>query len=233
MTLISRVYYGCSANRNKGTCNNRLTLRLDRLEEAVLRGLQENLVTPELTEVFVREYTREVNRLRAEASAIHSQSRQRLDDINGRVANIVEAIAAGRSGTALLDKLEALETEKAELDARQSHPAPEPVRLHPNIAEHYIAKVNDLRNHLNREDARIEASTILRSLVDEIRLHPIDGELQIELIGDLAALLGFADHGKNPNEKPGSPRDPGRTKWLVAGARNRLNLLLNASSLSV
>ncbi|MEE9297190.1 MAG: zinc ribbon domain-containing protein, partial [Phycisphaerae bacterium] len=48
MTLISRVYYGCAANRNKGTCNNRLTIRLDRLEEAVLRGLQENLVTPEL-----------------------------------------------------------------------------------------------------------------------------------------------------------------------------------------
>ena len=218
MTLISRVYYGCAANRNKGTCNNRLTVRLDRLEEAVLRGLQENLVTPELTEVFVREYTREINRLRAEASAIHTQSRQRLDDINRRVANIVDAIAAGRSGTALLDKLEALESEKAELEANKSHPAPEPVRLHPNIAEHYVTKVSDLRNYLNKENARREATQILRSLVDEIRLHPIDGELQIELIGDLATLLSFADHGESPKEKPGSSFDPGRTKWLVAGA---------------
>ncbi len=218
MTLISRVYYGCAANRNKGTCNNRLTVRLDRLEEAVLQGLQENLVTPELTEVFVREYTREINRLRAEASAIHTQSRQRLDDINRRVANIVDAIAAGRSGTALLDKLEALESEKAELEANKSHSAPEPVRLHPNIAEHYVTKVSDLRNYLNKENARREATQILRSLVDEIRLHPIDGELQIELIGDLAALLSFADHGESPKEKPGSSFDPGRTKWLVAGA---------------
>lgn len=222
MTLISRVYYGCAANRNKGTCNNRLTLRLDRLEETVLRGLQENLVTPELTEVFVREYTREINRLRAEASAIHTQSGQRLDDINRRVANIVDAIAAGRSGTALLDKLEALESEKAELEANKSQPAPEPVRLHPKIAEHYVTKVSDLRNCLNKEDARVEASQILRSLVDEIRLHPIDGELQIELIGDLAALLSFADHGERPKEKPGSSFDPGRTKWLVAGARTHL-----------
>ena len=198
--------------------NNRLTLRLDRLEETVLRGLQENLVTPELTEVFVREYTKEINRLRAEESAIHTQSRQRLDDINKQVANIVDAIAAGRSGTALLDKLEALESEKAELEANKSHPAPEPVRLHPNIAEHYVTRVSDLRNYLNKEDSRVEAAQILRSLVDEIRLHPIDGNLQIELIGDLAALLGFAQTKHAGNKKPGSSRDPGRTKWLVAGA---------------
>ena len=218
MTLISRVYYGCAANRNKGTCKNRLTLRLDRLEETVLRGLQENLVTPELTEVFVREYTKEINRLRADASAIHSQSRQRLDDINRRVANIVDAIATGRAGTALLDKLEILESEKTELEATQSQPAPEPVRLHPNIAEHYVTKVNDLRNYLNKEDSREEAAEILRSLVDEIRLHPIDGKLQIELVGDLATLLSFAETKGTGNKKPGSSRDPGRTKWLVAGA---------------
>ena len=226
MTLISRVYYGCAANRNKGTCGSRLTLRLDRLEEAVLRGLQENLVTPELTEVFVREYTREINRLRAEASASHTQSRQRLDDIDRRVANIVDAIAAGRSGTALLDKLQALESEKAELEANQSQPAPEPIRLHPNIAEHYVAKVNDLRNYLNKEDTRIEAAQILRSLVDEIRLHPVDGKLQIELIGDLAALLGFAQTKGASSKKPGSFEDPSRTKWLVAGARKQRESLI-------
>ena len=56
----------------------------------------------------------------------------------------------------------------------------------------------------------------MRSLVEEIRLHPADGELKIELIGDLATLLGFANE---PTKKePGSKRDPGRTKWLVAGA---------------
>jgi hypothetical protein len=184
----------------------------------VLRGLQENLVTPELTEVFVSEYTREVNRVRAEASANHSQSRQRLDGISKRVANIVDAIATGRSGTALLDKLETLESVKAEMEATQSLPEPEPVRLHPNIAEHYVAKVSDLRNYLNEEDARMEAAQILRSLVDEIRLHPIDGKLQIELIGDLASLLGFAETKGSGNKKPGSSGDPGRTKWLVAGA---------------
>ena len=64
-----------------------------------------------------------------------------------------------------------------------------------------------------------EAAQILRGLVDEIRLHPVDNQLQIELIGDIATLLGFAEKNGPPSKKPGSSGDPGSTKWLVAGAR--------------
>ena len=63
--------------------------------------------------------------------------------------------------------------------------------------------------------------------VDEIRLHPIDDKLQIELIGDLATLLGFAENKDEDNKKPGSSGDPGSTKWLVAGARNQRYLHLD------
>ena len=55
----------------------------------------------------------------------------------------------------------------------------------------------------------------MRSLVEQIRLHPADGELKIELIGDLATLLGFAN--KPAKKEPGSKGDPGRTTSLVAG----------------
>ena len=94
------------------------------------------------------------------------------------------------------------------------------VRIHPNVADLYVSKVNGLRNALNEDGAREEAAQILRSLVDEIRLHPIDGQLQIELIGDLATLLGFAEKKGADNKKPGSLGDPGSTKWLGAGVCN-------------
>ena len=68
MSLVSRIYYGCAANRNKGTCDNQQTIRLDRLEATVLEGLQQKLVTPELTQAFIEEYTTEVNLPRAMAS---------------------------------------------------------------------------------------------------------------------------------------------------------------------
>jgi len=229
MTLISRVYYGCATNRNKGTCDNRLALRLDRLEEAVLQGLQERLLTPELTKTFVREYTREVNRLRAEASATHDGTRQRLTTLNRKIVNIVDTVAAGRASPALLDRLEKLETEKNHLDQDLAGPAPEPVRFHPNVADIYVSKVNGLREALNEDGAREEAAEILRGLIDEIRLHPIDGQLQIELIGDLATLLVFAGENEKGNKKPGSLGKPGRTKWLVAGARNHRELTLQIS----
>ena len=122
--------------------------------------------------------------------------------------------------------LEKLELEKEGLENRLAGPAPEPVRFHPNVANLYVSKVNDLRNALNEDRAREEAAQILRGLVDEIRLHPIDDQLQIELIGDLATLLGFAEKKGADNKKPGSSGDPSSTKWLVAGARNCLNLLL-------
>jgi hypothetical protein len=85
--------------------------------------------------------------------------------------------------------------------------------LHPNASELYAAKIRDLRETLNAPDSRDEAIVILRSLIEEIRLHPEDGELRIEL----GNLLAFAqDHPEN--KEPGST-EPGCTKWLVAGAR--------------
>ena len=221
ISLVSRVYYGCSNRRNKGTCQNRLTVRLDRLEEAVLSGLQERLLTPELTKAFVQEYTREINRLRAESTAHHDETKNRLVTLNRQIENIVDAVAVGQASPALLGRLEKLELEKIELENDLAGPAPELVRFHPNVAELYVSKVKGLRNALNEDGAREEAAQIFRGLVDEIRLHLIDDQLQIELIGDLATLLGFAEKKRADSKKPGSPEDPGSTKWLVAGARSQ------------
>ena len=64
----------------------------------------------------IRIYTREVNRLRAEATATLDGTRQRLTTLNRQIANIVDTVAAGRASPALLDSLEKLETEKNHLE---------------------------------------------------------------------------------------------------------------------
>lgn len=96
-------------------------------------------------------------------------------------------------------------------------PPPDPIRIHPNIASYYVEKVHRLRESLTQEDTRDEAAGLIRGLVDEIILHPLDGSLQIELKGDLATLVGFADQYDPDTKKPGSTGEPGCTKWLVAG----------------
>jgi len=63
---ISQSHYGCSTARNKGTCDNLLTVRRDQLEATILEGLKHQLMHPELVAAFVDKFRREMNRQRAD-----------------------------------------------------------------------------------------------------------------------------------------------------------------------
>ncbi len=43
-TLVGKHHYGCANTRNRGTCDNRLTIRRDVLEETLLSGLRDRVV---------------------------------------------------------------------------------------------------------------------------------------------------------------------------------------------
>ena len=71
--------------------------------------------------------------------------------------------------------------------------------FHPAMASRFYQAVKDLRNGLNTEDSRSEASEHLRALVDKIVLTPKGGEkeLSIDLYGDLAGILNMATENKD------------------------------------
>ena len=73
----------------------------------------------------------------------------------------------------------------------------------------------NLADALNEEHTRFEAAECIRELIEEIRLVPKDGELQIELFGELAALINLA------NGQPHS-KGAGLQITLVAGTRSHL-----------
>jgi len=66
-TLVSGTYYGCSGQKNKGNCNDREPITIDRLENAVLSAVQSQMMTPKLTKVFIAEYKSALSNLRKEA----------------------------------------------------------------------------------------------------------------------------------------------------------------------
>src|SRR6185437_2692580 len=76
---ISANLFGCAAARNRGTCDNRLNIRRDRLETTILDGLRNRLMAPDLFKAFCEEFHRELNRLRIEANAGLEVKRQDLD----------------------------------------------------------------------------------------------------------------------------------------------------------
>jgi hypothetical protein len=88
-------------------------------------------------------------------------------------------------------------------------------RLHPNLAEVYARKVARLEEALNDPATREDAAEALRSLIDEIRLTPVDGVLAAELYGELGAIMAAG-------QQPTKNRTAGEAMRfsLVAGTCN-------------
>src|SRR5215213_1361858 len=89
---ISANLFGCAAARNRGTCDNRLNIRLDTLEEMILDGLRGQLMAPDLFKAFCEEFHREVNRLRSGQNAATESKRRELDGVERRIRRIVVLI---------------------------------------------------------------------------------------------------------------------------------------------
>jgi DNA invertase Pin-like site-specific DNA recombinase len=217
---VSNEHYGCSNARNRGTCSNRLTIRRDVVEASVLSGLRTHLMEPELVQEFVAEYHRELNRLNATRGAEHRQQKDELARVERQIRSIIEAIKDGLRTAGMKEELLVLEARKEELARRVKHAPPPAALLHPNLAALYREKVDRLHEELNREELRAEAAEAIRELIDEVRLVPENGRLEIELTGDLAGILALAAGSKKP-------ATGGRDRLqvtLVAGTRNHRQL---------
>jgi site-specific DNA recombinase len=193
----SQHHYGCSNARNRGTCKNMLTIRRDLLEASVLAGLKDSLMDPALAREFAAEYHRELNRLNSGREQEHTLRRGELARVERQIRSIIDAIKEGIRTPGVREELEALEAKKQELNRTMKRPVDAVPRLHPRLADLYREKVARLQEELNRNEIRIEAAEVIRDLIREIRLVPENGQLEIELIGDLTAILAFAN---------GSPR---------------------------
>jgi site-specific DNA recombinase len=109
-----------------------------------------------------------------------------------------------------------LEERKAKLETGLRDAPASPPRLHPSLAEAYRRKVANLQEALNQPETRPEAAEALRGLIEAIRLVPEDGQLQIELSGDLAAILDLCA-GKKLEMKHPRQGMAGVQETLVAG----------------
>ena len=115
------------------------------------------------------------------------------------------------------------------LKARLAAADEPPPLLHSGMAELYRSKVTDLGKALEHPESRSEATESLRGLIDAIVLTPNQGELQIELKGNLAAMLGAAPNAKRSPETG----DLSLQVVMVAWARDQHYLQLAPRSVRV
>ena len=220
-SMISKDLLGCSTRRNKGTCDNGMNIRRDRLEAAVLKGLKDHLIRPESFKAFCKEFTEEINRGRMEQSATLFAQRGELESIDPKLKRLLDALYAGADATTIAAEMRRLEARQSELQTILENAKEPPPLLHPSMAEMYAGRIKSLYDTLHEDDAHDEAVSVIRDLIDSITLIVQDDRLIVELVGDLAGFLTFV----STNQKPatggrGGSGIAGSQFPMVAGARN-------------
>jgi site-specific DNA recombinase len=198
--MMGKHRLGCFGARDQGRCDNHLTIRRDEVEARVLSALQDKLLRQDLFEEFCDEFTREMNRLRMEHRAGLSAAEREIERIEARRKKLVESIMEGVPASEVKDELNANAARREELKAKLAAADAPPTLLHPEMTGLYRQKVTALAEALEHPETRTEASEALRGLIDAIVLTPNQGELQIELKGNLAAMLGAAKNAKRSPE---------------------------------
>ncbi len=215
--VITSGRYGCLTKFHKGGCDNGRTIRISNVEQRVLTGLTENLVSPETVAAAVRAFAEQTNRQNHLRRAQVEADQRALEKIERGVKGILAAIEDGLYQPAMKARLAELERQKAEIEARLASAPADLPDLHPNIAELYRARVVRLAETLNGPDASHEAREDIRSLIGEVVLTPGEkrGELHAVLRGDLLGILEVA----------GGRRTPGHGVMIKAdaGPRTRPN----------
>lgn len=218
---ISQQHFGCASARNKGTCENKRTIRRDVLEASVLNGLQHHLMNEEMLNVFCEEYTRHLNALRIAESGNRTKDESRLSKIVRELDRMIDAICDGVPAERVKDRMIALEAEREKIEKRlEAAPKDEKPLLHPSMGARYRNAVAELRTTLAGQSAQHEAVEILRSLIDRIVLHPASDKVSgfaMDIEGDLAGILNLCQTSKKIAGL--SPDDLMQIK-MVAGARS-------------
>ena len=115
------------------------------------------------------------------------------------------------------ERLFILEDRKVVLNTELSASPPPAPRLHPSLAEVYRQKVADLQQTLHEPEAREEALSILRSLVERVVIRPAEPGFTIEPVGEIANMLRISAGSGTFTIEPYSS-----SVKVVAGARFHL-----------
>lgn len=204
-TISGKDYYRCAGQKERGTCDNTMSVRKGAIETATLSVLKNHLLTPEHTRVFVEEYNRTAAQLAKQSQHRDDDAAARLDLVTRELENLSANLLTGVLSPTLQRLLTEREEEKALLEARlvtASAPVAPPFAVnHGDLQDLFARKVSDLCETLNDAAVRTEAAGILATLIESVTIYPEgpDGP-EAEVVSKVADLAAFA---LNDNAIPG------------------------------
>ncbi|MCC5984605.1 MAG: recombinase family protein [Rhodobacteraceae bacterium] len=185
------VWGRCSTRTESGSCDNKLEMRIDRIEAAVFESLGRELKDPVYVRTYLKEYHAERMRLQSEAR----RDRARLERATARAKAAFDrafqlyiyGVTDGPAAEADIHRLqnEAREAEAALARADETH---EVLEIHPASIERYIGALADLAGRFHTADP--DAVGIIRELVSAVVVTPTETGLDVVVEGFLGAIPG-------------------------------------------
>ncbi|CAD0215119.1 hypothetical protein AGRHK599_LOCUS3363 [Rhizobium rhizogenes] len=209
--------FTCSNHGLGNGCDNARTVPGKVLEDRVLAGLRERLMTPEIMAEAMRAYTQETNRLNRERRSAAEATRRELGETARAIAEIVRVIEQGGWHRALSDRLTELEARQDNLTARLTDIPQDVPDLHPGIADIWRRRIEHLAETLSHPDDAPEAIDTIREVIDRIVVTPGEkrGSYTITLQGELGTILDWIDRSGKPGHKPKPGSDSSPLSVLV------------------
>ncbi|HWF01528.1 MAG TPA: recombinase family protein, partial [Caulobacteraceae bacterium] len=213
--------YICSSRRDGAGCANGKAIAARTVETRVLEGIRARLLAPEVIAAAVRDYRADMEAARSAAVSERAPIERELAEIQRRIDRAAESYDRGLFEIDELEiRLRPLRARQAELRARLALvDEPQPVRLHPKAADYYAALAADLVQFLEGEDAG-EARDLIRSAIEAVDFIPLEGmgKFDLQVHGQLAALLGISERGRQSDGVVGAGTRFGQTVTSAPGA---------------
>jgi site-specific DNA recombinase len=196
--------YACTNHALGNGCDNGRTVPRKALEERVLTGLRERMMTPDMAAEAMRAYAEETNRLNRERQAMAETTRIELAETARAIAEIVRVIEQGGWHRALSDRLTELEARQDSLTARLSGAPQDVPDIHPGMAETFRRRIKRLTEALDHPDDALEAADAIREIIDRIVITPGEkrGSYSVTLQGELGTILDWIERTGKPGYRP-------------------------------
>ncbi len=164
-------YYGCNSAHRKGTCSNKKLISANRIVEAVLTVIKQDLIKPDVIKDAVKRYNQVLQQKTNTAPQRMKQIEQELGLIEQELGKLVQVIISGNASETINLAIRDREDRKLRLKSEKSSLGKAQVKTPPETVEMVTKRLEGLKEAIMENP--LQCYPILRSMFPrKIKMTP-------------------------------------------------------------